>query len=102
MGMDKAMCAKTVFNPDNTVRKRLSKRFLMFSLLLLPSVVWAVGGPKPVERDYVTAANAPASQSPEMVAQKNEGCVSCHTESDSKKYAQQPSDSVGLCGLSRW
>lgn len=43
-----------------------------------------------VERDYVTAANAPRSQSPEIVSVKNKGCVSCHTDSDSKNMHNNP------------
>lgn len=90
MGTEKAMCAQEEKTLAKAVTKPIIKGLLLLSALLAPGFVFAVGGPKPVERDYVTAANAPASQSPELVAKKNEGCVSCHTESDSKNMHNNP------------
>lgn len=66
MGTEKAMCAQEEKTLAKAVTKPIIKGLLLLSALLAPSFVFAVGGPKPVERDYVTAANAPASQSPEL------------------------------------
>ncbi|MEM7730645.1 MAG: hypothetical protein AAF311_15490, partial [Pseudomonadota bacterium] len=46
------------------------------------SGAFAASGEKPVERDYVTAPPAPAGQSPEDVAVKSAGCISCHEKTD--------------------
>ena len=51
--------------------------------MLVPVLlVYASEGEQAVERNYVTAPNAPESQSPGEVARKNTGCVSCHTKTD--------------------
>ncbi len=47
-----------------------------------------------IERDYAFSPPAPSQQSPAQVTLKNEGCVSCHTESDSK--TMHMSESVNL------
>ncbi len=56
--------------------------------------VYASEGEHPVERHYVTAPNAPASQLPAEVDAKNTGCVSCHTKTDSP--TMHPSGDVNL------
>ncbi len=48
-----------------------------------------------VERDYVTAPHAPASQSQAEMDKKSEGCVSCHTDTDSKTMHVNPGIKLG-------
>ncbi|MDH3719759.1 MAG: hypothetical protein OES79_16680, partial [Planctomycetota bacterium] len=50
---------------------------------------------KAVERSYVTAPHAPSSQSAADVEDKSEGCVSCHTESDTKTMHRNPAVKLG-------
>ncbi|MDZ7684206.1 MAG: hypothetical protein U5O39_03700 [Gammaproteobacteria bacterium] len=51
-------------------------------------------GPK-VERDYDPAPPAPASQSKTAAHAKSEGCMSCHTTTDSKTMHQSPGVVLG-------
>ncbi len=44
---------------------------------------FAAGGEKPVEREYPVYPPAPAGQTPEDVAVKSAGCMSCHEKTDS-------------------
>ncbi|QIB66135.1 LVIVD repeat-containing protein [Kineobactrum salinum] len=65
-------------------------------MLALPvSLALAAAGEKPVQRSYVTAPNAPASQSNEQMAAKSEGCVSCHTQTDEKTMHVNPAVKLG-------
>ncbi len=58
---------------------------LLAALLALPvSLALGASGEEAVERDYVTAPNAPASQSNAQVEAKSAGCVTCHTQTDEK------------------
>lgn len=50
---------------------------------------------KPVERDYVMAPPAPARQSAADAASKSAGCVSCHTETDTKTMHANPAVQLG-------
>ena len=50
---------------------------------------------KPVKRSYVTAPHAPASNAAEQVEAKSAGCVSCHTESDTKTMHRNPAVKLG-------
>ena len=52
--------------------------------LLLGGLATAAEGEKPVKRKYVMAPPAPATQTAAQMDAKSEGCVSCHTESDTK------------------
>ena len=51
---------------------------------------YASSAEKPVERHYVTAPNAPANQTAAQVEAGSAGCVSCHTESDTKTMHSNP------------
>ena len=42
-----------------------------------------------VERKYVTAPPAPASQSDEAVQAKSAGCLTCHTQTDATTHAPE-------------
>lgn len=48
-----------------------------------------------VERDYVTAPNSPVSQSQAEVDEKSLGCMSCHTDTDSKSMHETPAVKLG-------
>lgn len=48
-----------------------------------------------VERDYITAPPAPASQTGDDVERKSAGCVSCHTNSDAKNMHSNPAVNLG-------
>jgi hypothetical protein len=45
---------------------------------------------KAVERHYNSAPPAPARQTPEQVATKNVGCLSCHTQTDASSMHSSP------------
>lgn len=74
---------------------------LITSVLLVLSSLLIVGGATAsslyheVERHYVTAPNAPASQSQVEVDNKSNSCVSCHTDSDSKTMHANPGVKLG-------
>ncbi|MEQ9464599.1 MAG: hypothetical protein RJQ10_13140 [Haliea sp.] len=69
---------------------------LMAGLLALPvSLVNAAGGEEAVERVYVTAPNAPVSQSSEQMEAKSAGCVTCHTATDEKTMHANPAVKLG-------
>jgi hypothetical protein len=55
----------------------------------------AAAGPKAVERDYRMAPAAPARQTAEDVHAKSEGCLSCHTATDSASMHQSPAVRLG-------
>ncbi len=48
-----------------------------------------------VERDYVTAPNAPSFQTTEMADAKSAGCISCHSASDQKTMHRTPAVILG-------
>ncbi|MDF0543136.1 multiheme c-type cytochrome [Sphingobium sp. H39-3-25] len=50
---------------------------------------------KPVKRVYVTAPSAPMSQTDAQVAEKTDGCVSCHTASDEPSMHATPAVKLG-------
>ena len=69
---------------------------LMAALLALPvSLAQGASGEKPVERNYVTAPNAPVSQSNEQMEAKSAGCVTCHTATDEKTMHANPAVKLG-------
>ncbi|ARN76371.1 hypothetical protein BST96_10920 [Oceanicoccus sagamiensis] len=73
-----------------------SGKILQAALLLSVALTAnAAGMYKKVERDYVTAPNAPASQSQAEVDQKSNSCISCHTDSDSKTMHTNPGVKLG-------
>jgi hypothetical protein len=83
----------------------MTKRFAAGPILwlCLCTVVTALWGleahaseaEKPVYRNYVTAPAAPSSQSAAQVEDKSAGCVSCHTESDTKTMHRNPAVKLG-------
>ncbi|HEY7775605.1 MAG TPA: hypothetical protein VIC02_03600, partial [Kineobactrum sp.] len=69
---------------------------LVAVLLALPvSLAQSAGGEKPVEREYVTAPNAPQSQTSAQMDAKSAGCVSCHTQTDEKTMHANPAVKLG-------
>ena len=55
---------------------------LIASLMVPAAMVYANDAEKPVARVYLDTPPAPMSQTAAMVAQKSEGCYSCHTRTD--------------------
>ncbi|MFA7553983.1 MAG: hypothetical protein WCY88_07010 [Spongiibacteraceae bacterium] len=70
--------------------KTLSLGVVAVVSLLMALAVEASSTYHKVDREYVVAANAPASQSQIEVDRKNTGCISCHTDSDSKTMHVNP------------
>ncbi|MEQ8804090.1 MAG: hypothetical protein RLP45_18810, partial [Haliea sp.] len=69
---------------------------LLAALLALPvSLALGASGEEAVERNYVTAPKAPASQSNEQMEAKSAGCVTCHTETDEKTMHANPAVKLG-------
>ncbi len=56
--------------------------FLLAALLLPTAILYANDAEKPVARVYLDTPPAPMSQTAAQVAQKSEGCYSCHTRTD--------------------
>ena len=75
--------------------KVLLHGFIGLSLLAISGMTGAAEKYHAVERDYVTAPNAPASQTDGDVQRKSAGCVSCHTNSDSKNMHSNPAVKLG-------
>jgi hypothetical protein len=50
---------------------------------------------RPVQRHYVMAPAAPASQTAAQAAAKSEGCISCHTDSDAASMHVSPAVRLG-------
>jgi hypothetical protein len=78
---------------------KLTRWFLGATASLLlgmaASSALAAGAPKAVERDYRMAPPAPARQTAEDVHAKSEGCLSCHTATDSASMHQSPAVRLG-------
>ncbi|PLW81874.1 hypothetical protein CWI75_13445 [Kineobactrum sediminis] len=64
-------------------------------LALSGSLALSAGGEKPVEREYVTAPDAPQSQTSAQMEAKSAGCVSCHTQTDEKTMHANPAVKLG-------
>lgn len=67
----------------------------LFVALLLSLSVNAKSMYHKVDREYVTAPNAPASQSQAEMDTKSAGCVSCHTDNDAKTMHMNPGVKLG-------
>jgi len=65
------------------------------AIFCAPAAFAAGGLGEPVERDYVMAPPAPASQSAAQVDAKSDGCMSCHTRTDRKTMHQSPAVKLG-------
>ena len=76
-------------------KKAFSNVFLLISCIVFCSDVFAASTYHEVEREYVTAPNAPISQSQAEADAKSLGCMSCHTETDSKSMHQSQAVSLG-------
>ncbi len=63
--------------------------------LMSADFAYAASGEKPVARQYVSAPHAPKNQSAQEVESKSAGCVSCHTESDTKTMHRNPAVKLG-------
>ena len=78
---------------------RPALRFLIAAAAVLavtaPPLLLAVGEPEPVEREYVKAPPAPASQSREDAQAKSAGCMSCHTATDQPSMHASPAVVLG-------
>ncbi|NML08493.1 hypothetical protein HHL13_22095 [Sphingomonas sp. G-3-2-10] len=69
---------------------------LMLAALIVPAAILrASDEEKPVARTYVTAPPAPASQTPDMVRAKSDGCMSCHTKTDEPSMHASPAVQLG-------
>ncbi|WP_336957858.1 LVIVD repeat-containing protein [Sphingobium aquiterrae] len=69
---------------------------LLLAALLIPvAMLKASDDEKPVKRIYVTAPSAPMSQTDAQVAEKTDGCVSCHTASDEPSMHATPAVKLG-------
>lgn len=68
---------------------------VLVGVALPVSVTLGSAGGEAVARHYVTAPNAPASQTQEQMAAKSEGCESCHTSTDEKTMHMNPAVKLG-------
>ncbi|MEE4380535.1 MAG: hypothetical protein V2J02_00930, partial [Pseudomonadales bacterium] len=71
----------------------LAAALSLTAMVTLPAA--ASEGSRAVERDYVTAPLAPASQSAEAAARKSAGCLSCHEETDAPTMHDNPAVKLG-------
>jgi len=71
--------------------------FLSIALLVFMPAAVTFGASKyeKVERSYVTAPDAPFSQTSEQMAFKSDGCESCHTGTDQKTMHANPAVKLG-------
>lgn len=77
-------------------RSALIALMLAGSLSALPvAPASAAEGEKPVAREYDPAPPAPRRQDPEQAQSKSEGCVSCHTKTDSATMHENPAVTLG-------
>lgn len=82
--------------PTTTVFFRTWLASLVLVGLALPaSVALGSSGGEAVARQYMTAPNAPASQTQEQMASKSDGCESCHTSTDEKTMHMNPAVKLG-------
>ena len=78
-----------------TIHTAIRNTSLLLLLLALPLQVSADEYEKPVKRDYADAPPAPASQTSAEAEQKSAGCMSCHTDTDSKSMHASPAIQLG-------
>ncbi|MEZ5824472.1 MAG: hypothetical protein R3C97_06940 [Geminicoccaceae bacterium] len=79
-----------------TIRLKIASfAALLFAGSGLVSFAEAASGEKPRDITYVTAPPAPASQTPEEAMAKTDGCMTCHTASDSKTMHESPGVVLG-------
>ena len=69
---------------------------LAIATLLLPAaILYASDEEKAVRRVYVAAPPAPMSQTAAQVAEKSDGCTSCHTKTDEPSMHATPAVMLG-------
>jgi len=68
---------------------------ILATVLLSTLVASASEGEKPVKRDYAVTPPAPANQTVADADAKSAGCMSCHTETDSKSMHVSPAVQLG-------
>jgi hypothetical protein len=73
----------------------LSVFVVAVSLALASPAGVAASGAKPVAREYQPSPAAPRGQSRAQVDEKNIGCMSCHTETDSRSMHAAPAVQLG-------
>ncbi len=84
-----------------SIMKRVPKMSLQVCTFVLASVLFsaliasAAEGEKPVKRDYAETPPAPANQTVADADAKSGGCLSCHTETDSKSMHVSPAVQLG-------
>jgi len=84
-----------------TIMNRMPKASLQIGTLILATVLLstlvasASEGEKPVKRDYAVTPPAPANQTVADADAKSAGCMSCHTETDSKSMHVSPAVQLG-------
>ena len=78
---------------------KTQKNRILVALALLcagkASALLAAEGEHPVDRNYVTAPPAPASQTDESVQTKSAGCLTCHTQTDATTMHSNPAVNLG-------
>jgi hypothetical protein len=72
----------------------MGKLFYIF-LLMNAGLTLAAGGSHKVNRDYVVAPPAPASQTQMQMDAKSAGCQSCHTKTDKTTMHANPAVKLG-------
>ncbi|MEO6388986.1 MAG: hypothetical protein ABIT16_05890 [Croceibacterium sp.] len=68
---------------------------LFCTALLAGNALRASEGETPVQRTYVTAPSAPASQTAEAMGAKSDGCYSCHVRTDAPTMHETPAVRLG-------
>ncbi|MEP4486894.1 MAG: hypothetical protein ABJ013_14785 [Halioglobus sp.] len=68
---------------------------VLVGVALPVSVTLGSSGGEAVAREYVTAPNAPVSQTQEQMVAKSEGCETCHTSTDEKTMHMNPAVKLG-------
>ncbi|MBU2874219.1 multiheme c-type cytochrome [Marinobacter salexigens] len=79
----------------DAVRNMLVMGAVLLGLGAASTLVYGSSQYEKVDRQYVTAAHAPATQSDNDVELKSAGCVSCHTDSDAKNMHVSESVKLG-------
>ncbi len=68
---------------------------LVASLMVPAAILYANDAEKPVARVYLASPPAPMSQTAAMVAEKSEGCYSCHTRTDEPSMHESSAVKLG-------
>jgi hypothetical protein len=90
---NKTMTVQSIVNRVKQVSA--TSLVLVLGSFMPVSSIWASSLYEAVEREYVTAPNAPSSQSQAEVDTKSDGCMSCHTKTDNKSMHANPAIKLG-------